>query len=111
MQLPPAFSLPHDEKIGRAIELAYDRDFSHIPLVTAESQYTTERDYPSWFRVLSSQRRPLGYIDVSALKAQWEAGKATPVRNFCSSVGIAYIPFMSGGFYIALHDQVQTGTR
>jgi len=59
MQLPPAFSLPHDEKIGRAIELAYDRDFSHIP-------------------VLSSQRRPLGYIDVSALKAQWEAGKATP---------------------------------
>jgi len=38
MQLPPAFSLPHDEKIGRAIELAYDRDFSHIPLVAAESQ-------------------------------------------------------------------------
>jgi len=59
MQLPPAFSLPHDEKIGRAIELAYDRDFSHIP-------------------VLSPQRRPLGYINVAALKAQWEAGEASP---------------------------------
>lgn len=31
MQLPPAFALPHDERIGKAIELAYDRDFSFIP--------------------------------------------------------------------------------
>jgi hypothetical protein len=33
LQLPPAFSLPKTELIARAIELAYDRDFSHIPCV------------------------------------------------------------------------------
>jgi hypothetical protein len=33
LQLPPAFALPIDEAISRAIELAYDRDFSHIPYV------------------------------------------------------------------------------
>ena len=31
LQLPPAFSLPADESVSRAIELAYERDFSHIP--------------------------------------------------------------------------------
>ena len=31
LQLPPAFALPSAEKLGRAIELAYDRDFTHIP--------------------------------------------------------------------------------
>jgi hypothetical protein len=33
LQLAPAFALPRDEAIARAIELAYDRDFSHIPYV------------------------------------------------------------------------------
>ena len=33
LQLPPAFSLPRSELIARALELAYDRDFSHIPYV------------------------------------------------------------------------------
>ncbi|KIJ39111.1 hypothetical protein M422DRAFT_175777 [Sphaerobolus stellatus SS14] len=60
MQLPPAFSLPENEAIARAIELAYDRDFSHIPVLTAKD------------------RRPLGYIDVASLKAMWEAGKVNP---------------------------------
>jgi hypothetical protein len=32
--VPPAFCLPGTELIARAIELAYDRDFSHIPYVT-----------------------------------------------------------------------------
>ncbi|EIW77209.1 hypothetical protein CONPUDRAFT_139210 [Coniophora puteana RWD-64-598 SS2] len=59
LQLPPAFSLPSNESISRAIELAYDRDFSHIP-------------------VLNNNRRPLGYIDVPALKIKWEAGTADP---------------------------------
>jgi len=36
LQLPPAFSLPRSELIARAIELAYDRDFSHIPYVRSE---------------------------------------------------------------------------
>ncbi|KII91190.1 hypothetical protein PLICRDRAFT_37892 [Plicaturopsis crispa FD-325 SS-3] len=59
LQLPPAFALPQDEAISRAIELAYDRDFSHIP-------------------VLDRERRPLGYVDVAALKSKWEAGQADP---------------------------------
>ncbi|KAI9063543.1 hypothetical protein FKP32DRAFT_1592231 [Trametes sanguinea] len=59
LQLPPAFALPADEAISRAIEMAYERDFSHIP-------------------VLDKNRKLLGYIDVAALKAKWEAGKANP---------------------------------
>ncbi|KAH7907574.1 hypothetical protein BJ138DRAFT_1159828 [Hygrophoropsis aurantiaca] len=62
LQLPPAFSLPSDESISRAIELAYDRDFSHIP-------------------VLNHDRRPLGYVDVAALKTKWEAGSANPTES------------------------------
>lgn len=38
LQLPPAFSLPRTELIARAIELAYDRDFSHIPYVMTIAQ-------------------------------------------------------------------------
>ncbi|KAF8908465.1 hypothetical protein CPB85DRAFT_1309547 [Mucidula mucida] len=59
LQLPPAFALPSTEVISRAIELAYDRDFSHIP-------------------VLDENRKPLGYLDVAKLKQSWEAGKANP---------------------------------
>ncbi|KAJ3574328.1 hypothetical protein NP233_g1847 [Leucocoprinus birnbaumii] len=59
LQLPPAFALPSTEPIARAIELAYERDFSHIP-------------------VLDKNKRPLGYIDVAQLKAKWEAGQADP---------------------------------
>lgn len=33
LQLPPAFSLPQDESISRAVELAYERDFDYIPYV------------------------------------------------------------------------------
>ncbi|GBE87335.1 hypothetical protein BKA93DRAFT_504401 [Sparassis latifolia] len=59
LQLPPAFALPSTEAISRAIELAYERDFSHIP-------------------VLGRNRKPLGYVEVAALKAKWEAGNADP---------------------------------
>lgn len=31
-------------------------------------------------RVLSAARKPIGYLDVPALKVKWEAGKADPVR-------------------------------
>ncbi|KAJ6571748.1 hypothetical protein B0H19DRAFT_1130986 [Mycena capillaripes] len=57
LQLPPAFTVQANETILRAIEQAYERDFSHIP-------------------VLDRQRRPLGYIEVAPLKTQWEAGNA-----------------------------------
>lgn len=59
LQLPPAFALPSTEAISRAIELAYERDYSHIP-------------------VLGRNRKPLGYVDVADLKAKWEAGDANP---------------------------------
>ncbi|RPD65615.1 hypothetical protein L226DRAFT_237516 [Lentinus tigrinus ALCF2SS1-7] len=59
LQLPPAFALPADEGISRAIEMAYERDFSHIP-------------------VLDRNRKLLGYIDVAGLKSKWEAGQADP---------------------------------
>ncbi|KAL5514346.1 hypothetical protein ACEPAG_2434 [Sanghuangporus baumii] len=62
LQLPPAFALPESESIARAIELAYDRDFSHIP-------------------ILSKQRKPVGYIDVAKLKVKWEAGEADPTDS------------------------------
>jgi len=59
LQLPPAFALPSTEAVSRAIDLAYERDFSHIP-------------------VLDRNRKPLGYIDVAQLKEKWEAHQANP---------------------------------
>ncbi|KIM42267.1 hypothetical protein M413DRAFT_444702 [Hebeloma cylindrosporum] len=59
LQLPPAFSISSNEAISRAIAMAYERDFSHIP-------------------VLDRNRRPLGYVDVAKLKEQWESQKANP---------------------------------
>ncbi|KAF8962297.1 hypothetical protein BDZ97DRAFT_1825497 [Flammula alnicola] len=59
LQLPPAFSISSNEAISRAIEMAYERDFSHIP-------------------VLNRNRRPLGYVDAAKLKEKWEAGQANP---------------------------------
>lgn len=32
-------------------------------------------------RVLDRHRKPLGYLDVAALKGKWEAGQASPVRS------------------------------
>ncbi|KAI0315574.1 hypothetical protein OF83DRAFT_1061833 [Amylostereum chailletii] len=62
LQLPPAFALPQQDTIARAIELAYERDFSHIP-------------------VLDRNRKPLGYVQVADLKKKWEAGEANPTDN------------------------------
>jgi len=59
LQLPPAFSVSASDTIARVIEAAFDRDFSHVP-------------------VLDQKRRPVGYVDVARLKSQWEAGKADP---------------------------------
>ncbi|CAK5262834.1 unnamed protein product [Mycena citricolor] len=57
LQLPPAFTVQSSETISRAIAQAYERDFSHIP-------------------VLDRLRKPLGYIEVATLKSKWEAGQA-----------------------------------
>jgi len=59
LQLPPAFALDMNERILKAIDMAYERDFSYIP-------------------VLSKERKPIGYVDVAALKQKWEAGTAKP---------------------------------
>jgi len=65
LQLPPAFSLPGSERIAHAVELAYDRDFSHIP-------------------VLGKRRNLLGYIEVATLKKKWEAGEVNPIDKISS---------------------------
>jgi len=65
LQLPPAFSLPRSELIAHAIELAYDRDFSHIP-------------------VLGKRRELLGYVEVATLKKKWEAGEVNPTDKIAS---------------------------
>ncbi|KAH8823772.1 hypothetical protein DL96DRAFT_1468506, partial [Flagelloscypha sp. PMI_526] len=59
LQLPPAFSLPSNELLCRAIELAYDRDFSHIPILHPKT------------------RSPVGHFDVATLK-KWESSQANP---------------------------------
>ncbi|KAK7451094.1 hypothetical protein VKT23_012770 [Stygiomarasmius scandens] len=56
LQLPPAFALPYTEHVSRVIELAYEREFSHIP-------------------ILDKHRKPLGYVEVAKLKEKWEAGQ------------------------------------
>jgi hypothetical protein len=108
LQLPPAFSLPGSELIAHAIELAYDRDFSHIPYVTEPRSCPkpvvhvqppiTKRNINS---VLGKRRNLLGYIEVATLKKKWEAGEVNPVsiyRNFrkkvCSEQAVLFIRIM-----------------
>lgn len=85
MQLSPAFSLPENEAVARAIELAYDRDFTHIPCVSFHVMHGADRCGRCDAKVISCSvltskgRRPLGYIDVPTLKAKWEAGEVNPV--------------------------------
>ncbi|KAF5362599.1 hypothetical protein D9758_009586 [Tetrapyrgos nigripes] len=59
LQLPPAFALPFTEHVSRVIELAFEREFSHIP-------------------ILDKHRKPLGYVEVASLKEKWEAGQMDP---------------------------------
>lgn len=40
--------------------------------------------------VLTRERRPLGYIDVAALKAKWEAGQADPVSSRSQLYSVPY---------------------
>jgi hypothetical protein len=84
LQLPPAFALPQDESISRAVELAYERDFDYIPCVFVfGSMGVTGQSFTRRFSVLNKSRKPIGYLDVGALKAKWEAGQADPV---CASM-------------------------
>ncbi|CEL56291.1 Cystathionine beta-synthase OS=Dictyostelium discoideum GN=cysB PE=2 SV=2 [Rhizoctonia solani AG-1 IB] len=78
LQLPPAFALSRSENVAKAIQLAYDRDFSYIP-------------------VLDSRRKPVGYINVADLKTKWEAGSANPsdllsnyMTKFARGTGVKY---------------------
>ncbi|BEJ10939.1 hypothetical protein CspHIS471_0103610 [Cutaneotrichosporon sp. HIS471] len=57
LQLPPAFCLPKDAPLSFALEAAYERDFDQLP-------------------VLNSNRRPVGYLNVPAIKAKFEGGQA-----------------------------------
>ncbi|KAG8722138.1 hypothetical protein FRC08_006587 [Ceratobasidium sp. 394] len=78
LQLPPAFALSQSERVEKAVQLAYDRDFSFIP-------------------VLDTRRKPVGYIDVGSLKSKWEAGTANPsdtlgdfMTKFKRGTGVPY---------------------
>jgi len=79
LQLPPAFSISANEAISRAIELAYERDFSHIPSVRSPASVLFQLLKIGTLSVLDRRRRPLGYVDVTKLKEIWEAGQANPV--------------------------------
>lgn len=58
-----------------AIELAYERDFSHIPYIFHLAGSPGLSDLTLLIdRILGKGRRPVGYIDVAALKKAWEAG-------------------------------------
>ncbi|ORY34208.1 hypothetical protein BCR39DRAFT_516758 [Naematelia encephala] len=57
LQLPPAFCLPHDAPLHLAIEAAYEREFDQLP-------------------VLNDRRKPIGYLDVQAIKKKFAQGKA-----------------------------------
>lgn len=48
LQLPPAFCLSQTQLIARAIELAYERDYTHIPYVSLsiDRQRLTQYTYP-----------------------------------------------------------------
>jgi hypothetical protein len=44
LQLPPAFCLSQLQLVARAIELAYERDYSHIPYVSFSVVYPSALD-------------------------------------------------------------------
>ena len=44
-------------------------------------------------RILNSHRRPLGYIDVSALKKRWEKGETNTVRPVLVTYHFQYRTF------------------
>ncbi|ALO69601.1 hypothetical protein CNBK2960 [Cryptococcus deneoformans B-3501A] len=56
LQLPPAFCLPEDAPLLKALEAAYDREFDHLP-------------------ILNAKRRPIGYLDIPSIKDQFKNNK------------------------------------
>ncbi|UOH83723.1 hypothetical protein LQV05_006458 [Cryptococcus neoformans] len=56
LQLPPAFCLPGDAPLLKALEAAYDREFDHLP-------------------ILNAKRRPIGYLDIPSIKDQFKNNK------------------------------------
>ncbi|ORX34747.1 hypothetical protein BD324DRAFT_131734 [Kockovaella imperatae] len=57
LQLPPAFCLPQDAQLSRALEAAYEREFDQLP-------------------VLNDRRKPIGYLDVRSIRKKFESGQA-----------------------------------
>ncbi|KAG9018857.1 hypothetical protein FRB90_008794, partial [Tulasnella sp. 427] len=76
--LPPAFALDLNEKILKAIELAYERDFSYIPYVHSGQSTNGFPLRANLISVLAKDRKPIGYVDVGALKKKWEGEQAKP---------------------------------
>ncbi|RSH80010.1 uncharacterized protein EHS24_009681 [Apiotrichum porosum] len=57
LQLPPAFCVPQDAPLSLALEKAYEREFDQLP-------------------VLNDNRKPVGYLNVQAMKRKFESGQA-----------------------------------
>lgn len=60
LQLPAAFALPGTESIGRAIELATQREFDTLPVLSADN------------------RKPIGYVNIEELLQRLEKGDVKP---------------------------------
>jgi hypothetical protein len=95
MQLPPAFCLPQEAQLSAALEAAYEREFDQLPYVSAQNHRLIPTlllplglTWPGrllircvWVltrRVLNERRRPVGYLDVKAIKSKFEKGEAGP---------------------------------
>lgn len=75
---------------------------------------STSDDGMDVWRVLTKDKRPMGYIDVTALKQKFEAGNADPVRNSVTAWSQLHFTDRTSQFLERLcriaHDQVQTST-
>ncbi|KAK9895363.1 hypothetical protein P389DRAFT_197424 [Cystobasidium minutum MCA 4210] len=68
LQLPAAFALPGTESIGRAIELATQREFDTLPVLSPEN------------------RKPIGYVNIEDLLRRLEKGEVKPEDSLQSSM-------------------------
>jgi hypothetical protein len=92
------------------VELAYERDFDYIPWVfNSAFVRTTGQQFTPQISVLNRCRKPIGYIDVGALKEKWEAGQADPVRTSTLTFTARDLTDVYAEYKgIVVHDQVPT---
>lgn len=80
LQLPPAFCLPQDAPLLKALEAAYDRDFDHLPWVAFVLLMWSRLNLNS---ILNAKRRPIGYLDIPSIKGQFKDSKINGDEPVC----------------------------